>query len=125
VSAASTLLVPGTDSVHQGGAVIVQVHTDSNIQSSPDLTSEVEALVASAVGRFGDRVSRVQVHLGDENSSRKEGSNDKRCMMEVKLDGRPPIAVVEQAATLDQAMTGAADKLQRSIESMLGRLNDR
>ena len=89
--------------------MIVQVHTDPNIQSSPALTSHVEALVAAAVGRFGDRVSRVQVHLGDENSSRKQGSNDKRCMMEVKMDGRPPIAVVQQAATLDQAMTGAAD----------------
>jgi len=105
--------------------VIVQVHTDTNIESSPALTSQVEALVAAAIGRFGDRVSRVQVHLGDENSSRKEGRNDKRCMMEVRMDGRPPIAVVQQAATLDQAMTGAADKLERSIDTMLGRLNDR
>jgi ribosome-associated translation inhibitor RaiA len=105
--------------------MIIQVHTDPNIESSPALTTEVEALVAAAVGRFGDRVSRVQVHLGDENSRHKGGSHDKRCMMEVRMDGRPPIAVVQQAATLDQAMTGAADKLERSIDSMLGRLNDR
>jgi ribosome-associated translation inhibitor RaiA len=105
--------------------MIIQVHTDPNIESSAALTAAVEALVASAVGRFGDRVSRVQVHLGDENSSHKGGGNDKRCMMEVRMDGRPPIAVVQQAATLDQAMNGAADKLERSIDSMLGRLNDR
>jgi len=105
--------------------MIVQVHTDANIQSSPALKAQVEALVAATVGRFGDRVSGVQVHLGDENSSRKGGSNDKRCMMEVKLNGRPPVAVVQQAATIDQAMNGAAEKLERSIANMLGRLNDR
>ena len=104
--------------------MLVQIHTDPNIQSSPALTAQVEALVAGTLERFSDRISRVLVHLGDENGH-KGGSNDKRCMMEARLDGRPPIAVTEQAPTLDQAMDGAAEKLERSIDSMLGRLNDR
>ena len=86
---------------------------------------KVEAVVASAVERFASRISRVQVHLGDENSASKGGAYDKRCMMEARLDGRPPIAVTQQAATLDAAMDGAAAKLERSIDSMLGRLRDR
>jgi ribosome-associated translation inhibitor RaiA len=101
--------------------VLVQVHTDPTIQSSVELTAEVEALVSSAVERVADRVSRVQVHLGDENSS-KGGSRDKRCMIEARLDGRPPIAVTHQAGTLEQAMDGAAAKLERSINSMIDRL---
>ena len=101
--------------------MLVQTHTDHNIQSSPELTAQVEALVAGAVGRYADRISRVQVHLGDENSH-KNGSNDKRCMMEVRFDGRPPIAVTHQAPTLDQAMDGAAAKLERSLDSMLEKL---
>jgi ribosome-associated translation inhibitor RaiA len=104
--------------------VLVQIHTDPNIQASEALTAQVEALVAGALERFSDRISRVQVHLGDENGH-KGGSNDKRCMMEARLDGRPPIAVTQQAATVDQALDGAAEKLERSIASMLGRLNDR
>jgi ribosome-associated translation inhibitor RaiA len=104
--------------------VLVQIHTDPNIESSKELTARVEALVTGTLERFADRISRVQVHLGDENGH-KGGSNDKRCMMEARLDGRPPIAVTQQAATLDQAVDGAAEKLQRSIDSMLGRLNDR
>jgi ribosome-associated translation inhibitor RaiA len=102
--------------------VLVQVHTDPNIQSSLELTAQVEALVSSAVERVADRVSRVQVHLGDENSDSKGGGNDKRCMIEARLDGRPPIAVTHQAATLVEAMDGAADKLERSINSMVDRL---
>jgi len=104
--------------------VLVQIHTDPNIRSSPELTAQVEALVTGTLERFSDRISRVQVHLGDENGH-KGGSNDKRCMMEARLDGRPPIAVTQQAPTLDQAMDAAAEKLERSIDSMLGRLNDR
>ena len=105
--------------------MIVQIHTDPNIESSESLKAQVEALVATAVARFAERVSRVQVHLGDENSRSKGGANDKRCMMEARLDGRPPVAVTQQAPTLEQALNGAADKLERSFGSMLDRLRDR
>jgi ribosome-associated translation inhibitor RaiA len=104
--------------------VLVQIHTDPNIQSSATLTAQVEALVTGTLGRFSDRISRVQVHLSDENGD-KGGSNDKRCMMEARLDGRPAIAVTQQTPTLNQAMDGAAEKLERAIDSMLGRLNAR
>ena len=45
-------------------------------------------------------------------------------MMEARLEGRQPIAVTHQAATVEQAIDGAADKLKRSIESTLGRLRE-
>ena len=105
--------------------MILEIHTDNYIKSSDDLKAQVEAQVASAVERFADRISRVQVHLGDENSDSKGGAADKRCMMEARLEGRPPIAVTHKAPTLEQAMDGAAEKLERSIDSMLGRLRDR
>lgn len=40
-------------------------------------------------GRPG--ISRVEVHLSDEDG-KKGGQNDKRCMMEARLDGRQPAA---------------------------------
>jgi ribosome-associated translation inhibitor RaiA len=45
-------------------------------------------------------------------------------MMEARLAGRQPIAVTEEAATLDLAVDGAADKLARLIEHTLGKLHD-
>lgn len=104
--------------------MIVQIHTNPDIEGTQQLTSEVEAVVAGAVGRFADRVSRVQVHIGDENSSAKRGSNDKRCMMEARIDGAAPIAVTEFAPTVEQALNGAAGKLERSLDSRLGRQRD-
>src|ERR1039458_5649719 len=65
----------------------------------------------------------LNAHLSDENGD-KSGPNDKRCVMEARLEGRQPVAVTHQAATLDQALEGAAHKLTRLIESTLGRLHD-
>ena len=67
---------------------------------------------------------RRDVHLSDENSDKKCGNDDMRCVMEARLEGRQPIAATHQAATLDQAVDGATDKLTRWIESTLGRLRD-
>lgn len=46
-------------------------------------------------------------------------------MMEARLEGRQPTAVTHQAPTVAEAVDGAADKLERSIRSNLGRLRDR
>jgi ribosome-associated translation inhibitor RaiA len=80
--------------------------------------------VESALNRFSDHITRVEVHLSDENSEKKGGEHDMRCVMEARLEGRQPIAVTHQAATVDEAVDGAADKLTRLIESTLGRLRD-
>ncbi len=102
----------------------IQINTDRNIEGHEALAAQVSGVVKSALSRFSDRISRVEVHLNDENSNKKGGNDDIRCMMEARLEGRQPIAVTHQAATVEQAVDGAADKLTRLIESTLGRLRD-
>jgi ribosome-associated translation inhibitor RaiA len=104
--------------------VHIQVNSDNSIEGREELATRVEAVVEEALSRFSNQITRVEVHLSDENSH-KSGQNDKRCMMEARLENRRPTAVTHRAATLDQAINGAADKLQRSIESTLARLRDR
>lgn len=101
----------------------IQVNTDNNIQGREEFTAHVRSAVEGALSRFSDRITRVEVHLSDQNSA-KGGQDDKRCMMEARLEGRQPTAVTHDAATLTQAVDGAADRLARSIESALGRLQD-
>ena len=104
--------------------MIVQVHTDNHIKGHQPLIDQVTNEVEATFERFRDQITRVEVHLSDENSDKKRGNDDMRCVMEARLEGRQPIAVTHQAATLDQAVDGAADKLTRMIESTLGRLRD-
>lgn len=101
----------------------VQINTDHNIGGHEAFTARVRGVVESALSRVREHITRVEVHLSDENGD-KSGKNDMRCVMEARLDGRQPVAVRDQAETLDQAVDGAADKLARLIESTLGRLHD-
>ncbi len=101
----------------------IQTNTDSSIKGGEALTAHVEVVVKNALERFSNRITRVEVHLSDENSQ-KGGQNDKRCMMEARLEGRQPTAVTHQAATLEKAIEGATDKLKRHIESTLERIAD-
>jgi ribosome-associated translation inhibitor RaiA len=102
----------------------IQINTDNNIDATDDLVQEVEAVVGRALDRFGAQVTRVEVHLSDENSG-KFGVDDKRCLLEARLADLQPIAVSHEAATMQQAAAGAAEKLQRAVESRIGRLRDR
>lgn len=98
----------------------IQINTDHNIHSDEALSAWIIGVVETALVRGGGNVTRVEVHLGDENG-RKSGQDDKRCMMEARIEGRHPIAVTEHAASLDRAVKGAAGKLARMIESDAGR----
>jgi ribosome-associated translation inhibitor RaiA len=102
----------------------IQINTDHNIEGHEALAAQVSGVVESALSRISDHITRVEVHLSDENSNKKGGNDNMRCVMEARLEGRQPIAVTHQAATLDRAVDGAADKLTGLIESTLGRLRD-
>jgi ribosomal subunit interface protein len=102
----------------------IQINTDHNIEGHEALAAKVSAAVENALKRVSAHITRVEVHLSDENSNKKGGYNDMRCVMEAHLEGRPPIAVTEQATTIDEAVDGAADKLTRLIEHTLGRLHE-
>lgn len=104
--------------------MLIQVNTDRNIEGNEELRRRVNDSVQSTLGRFNDRITRVEVHLSDQNSGERGGSNDKRCTIEVRLEGRQPTAVSHEAPSVDQAIDGAADKALRSIESTLERLTD-
>ncbi|RIK87670.1 MAG: ribosomal subunit interface protein [Planctomycetota bacterium] len=100
----------------------VQVTTDNHVEGSDRLSAYVDSVVRDTLGRFGNRVTRVEVHLGDENSHK--SGLDKWCAMEARLAGMPPVTVNAQAGSLDQAIDGAADKLLKALDRQTGRKDD-
>ena len=100
----------------------IHTHSDHNLQGGEPLASSVRATVEAALGRFSAHITRVEVHLADENAA-KSGGNDKRCMMEARLEGHAPVAVIEHASTVGQAIDGAAERLVHVLEHTLGRLH--
>jgi len=102
----------------------VQINTDHNIEHHDALTQQVNGVVDAAMGRMADHISRVEVHLSDENSDKKGGNHDIRCVMEARLDGHQPLAVTYQADTVHQAVDGAAHKLTRLLRSTIDRTHE-
>jgi ribosome-associated translation inhibitor RaiA len=109
--------------VHEKKIMKIQINTDNHITGREALAQQAEATVTSALGHLAEHITRVEVHLSDENG-KKTGGRDKRCMMEARLEGHQPIAVTDESDSLDEAITGAADKLKRSLDHTLSRLND-
>nr|MBN2278791.1 HPF/RaiA family ribosome-associated protein [candidate division Zixibacteria bacterium] len=102
----------------------IQIGSGHNITIHEALATELSSVVESALSRFSDHITRVEIHLSDENSNKKTGHDALRCMLEARLEGRQPIAITHRASTIDQAVDGAAEKLTRLIESTLERQLD-
>jgi ribosomal subunit interface protein len=101
----------------------IQINTGHNIQGNEALIAKFSSTIKSALIRMSDHITKVEVHLKDEDGNKK-GKNDKRCMIEAHLEGRQPIVVTEHANDLNQALDGAIDKLKSMIESIRGRQRD-
>ena len=100
----------------------IQTNTDNTIERHEPLTKHVETVVREVLGRFDQQITRVVVHLS-EGKDAKSAVGDHRCMMEARLHGHAPIVANDHAASLHQAIQGAADKLKRALVSALGRLS--
>ena len=102
----------------------ILLNTDNRLSGSEPLAAQVEDEVRARIDRFSDRVTRVEVHLGDHNGA-KAGAADKRCLLEARLAGLQPISASDRADTIDLAVRGAIDKLKRALDHTLGRLDSR
>lgn len=101
----------------------IQINTDHNIEGHEELASYVESVVENHLSRYSERITRVEVHLSDQNSD-KSGQDDKRCMIEVRLQGRAPTTVTHHAGNIGSATEGAAEKMKKSLEHTLMRLKE-
>jgi len=102
----------------------IQVHSDNHIEGSARLVEWVSASVAGRLDRFDDEITRVVVHLNDENGV-KAGSQDKRCQIEARPKGLQPISVTHKAESLDLAMEGAIEKLSNALNHQFGKLRSK
>jgi len=101
----------------------IQVNTDRNISGREALAHSVEGTLNQVLARLADQITRLEVHLSDENSTSKSGVIDKRCLLEARVAGRKPSSVSDQALTIDQAVNGAAHKMVSLLERELGKLS--
>ncbi len=101
----------------------IYVHTDSNIDGTGEMAAYVEGEVATALSRFSDHITRVDVHLSDESAGRVTDA-DIRCMIEARPEGQTPVTVTDDAGSVDAALDGAIHRLDHLLASHEGRQQD-
>lgn len=100
----------------------MQVQVNSkHIQGSARLQEWVSATVTDQLDHFDDYLTRVEIHLSDENAH-KAGTDDKRCQIELRPKGHQAMSVTHKAESLEQAVNGAATKARHALEHLMGKL---
>lgn len=100
----------------------IQISTDKNVEGTEQLAEHVRVVLHKRIGRMEERITRVEVHLGDENGA-KAGQKDHRCMIEVRPRGLDPVALTHYADNLHQAIDGAAERMERTISEHFAKLD--
>jgi hypothetical protein len=98
----------------------IQINSDKTISVDSALAGTLEAEVSRVLSRFAKKVTSVELHLSDINSS-KTGPADKRCLIEVRPMGGRPLTASATATVTESAVSEALGKMQRSLTTFFGR----
>lgn len=101
----------------------IQINTDRNIEGSERLVNYYSTELERELARFEDKITRVEVHFGDENSE-KFGINDKRCVIEIRLEKKQPIAVTDHADTLEKSFYVALQKTKKVLATTFEKMKE-
>ena len=69
-----------------------QFNSDSSVMGTANVAERIEAMMRTKFAWFEDRLTRIEVHVSDENG-RKHGSDDKTCTIEARPRGGRPVTM--------------------------------
>jgi ribosome-associated translation inhibitor RaiA len=102
----------------------IQINSDNHISVHPLLSNSIQAELHRVLERFEGQLTRIEVHLSDENGE-KSGPQDKRCLLEARPRHYPSVTVTNGSADIQTAVSGAAGKMLRLLQTTFGRLSDK
>lgn len=101
----------------------IQFNADNNLTIHKEFRDKLKDQLSDELNRFSEYITRLEVHFSDENGH-KDGQNDKRCMLEARVQGRQPIAVTADANNYELAVDASVEKLKSSLDSVFGRVKN-
>lgn len=99
----------------------IQFNTNNTVEGKQALEAYMTETISEALARFSDKITRIEVHVSDENGDKK-APNDKRCVLEARLRGLDPIAVTGTGDTVKIAVSSAISKIKAALDTTIGRL---
>ena len=99
-------------------------NTDRNVDTDADQVTALQSELTSVFAKFERQLTRIEMHLRDESAGR-ETSDDIRCLLEARPTGLEPVAASHHASTVEEAVSGATDKLDALLTTVFERRTDR
>lgn len=98
----------------------IQFNSDSSIMGTENVAERIEAALREKLARFEDKLTRLEIHVRDENGP-KGGGDDKTCLLEARIRGDKPMSVSGHADTVDAAARKAGNTLAQRLERYFGK----
>jgi ribosome-associated translation inhibitor RaiA len=102
----------------------ILITTDNHIVMKRERSQAVESEIDGAIERFERQLSRLEVHLSDQNAD-KGGDREIKCVIDAHIDGMKTVTATEYAATVDEAITGATEEMKRLLESTFSKVDEK
>ena len=101
--------------------MIIQLNADKNLAIHSEYEAQITQNLNKDLERYTSYITRIEVHLSDENGN-KSGLNDKRCLLEARLEGKQPIVASDLGNTYDLALKGATEKLSNALNTTVSKM---
>ena len=101
----------------------INLHTDNHIEGRERMEIYFASAIETKLKRFDNHVTSLEVFIGDENSD-KFGTDDKKCTIEARIVGKPPVAVKNNADTIEKAINGAVDKMKKVLDTTFDKMRN-
>ncbi len=95
----------------------IQFNADNNLTVHEEFRNKLTERLTLKLKRFSGNITRLEVHLSDENAGKQNG-DDKKCLLEARLEGRQPIVVSAIANNYEISLDAAIDKLKTSLDKV-------
>ena len=97
----------------------VIINSDNQVDLQSDFIDHWQGEIASSLQRFSDWITRVEVHLTDENSKSKESVDDIRCLIEARPANRQPVSIEVRGESPEHALATGVQTMDRRLGTLL------
>lgn len=94
----------------------IQFNTDKYVEGNERSEAYFASELETTLARFEDKITRIEVHFGDENGE-KFSLKDKKCLIEVRPAKLQSIVVTDHAESIEKAFRGALVKIKKAVET--------
>ena len=95
------------------------INSDNQVELENKFIEHWQSEISSSLQRFSDWLTRVEVHLTDENSKAKGGTDDIRCLIEARPANRQPVSVEVRGSSAEHALADGIQTLDRRLGTLL------